>query len=372
MNARKKIFLLFALSFLFVGSQTETSACDRSKMRLDSLVFDGTNYHIHTTVCFGGGVTGVNKGGLGDTRDIAFGFYTPGAVPINLSIFSPPTIVGDTTGCIQYGYILGPGGPPFNSQETLGYLDLSACPNSFMCITSTPQCGNVHTQIEQFEWVVDLVPDSVRLFATEGGGSAVAGCYLESDHLIDFTAFPVVWGGFEAAQKGFGNHLGWTTLNESNNSHFMVQRSGDGIIFDDIGRVSATGNSDQEVEYDFFDPNPLPGQNHYRINQTDYNGSSSLSKVVSVIFSPPLQLELISLTADALHQQLKIRLAAGREVPVSLDVFSVAGKRLLRHIHPAKIGENTVNLPLPSYSSGLYFVRIKAGSSVIERKVLVL
>ncbi|MCH6232695.1 glycine-rich domain-containing protein [Cognataquiflexum rubidum] len=77
----------------------------------------------------------------------------------------------------------------------------------------------------------------------------------------------------------------WTTSMERENSHFEVQRSTDGLkSWDVIGNVDGMGWSDAPVDYKFEDVNPIiaGGTVYYRLNQVDFDGTSSLSKVLSV------------------------------------------------------------------------------------------
>lgn len=79
--------------------------------------------------------------------------------------------------------------------------------------------------------------------------------------------------------------LTWTTSMERENSHFEVQRSTDGLkSWEVIGNVDGMGWSDAPVNYRFEDVNPsiAGGTVYYRLNQVDFDGTSSLSKVLSV------------------------------------------------------------------------------------------
>jgi len=61
-----------------------------------------------------------------------------------------------------------------------------------------------------------------------------------------------------------------------------VQRSSDGINFEDVGSVTAAGNSNNIREYGLVDPRPYSGTSYYRIVQYDIDGKNSNSRVVPV------------------------------------------------------------------------------------------
>lgn len=76
--------------------------------------------------------------------------------------------------------------------------------------------------------------------------------------------------------------LSWSTATETNNSHFTIERSTDGIAFTQIGRVAGNGTVSQVMNYTFTDDAPQAGTNYYRLVQTDYNGQSEYKGVIAV------------------------------------------------------------------------------------------
>lgn len=76
--------------------------------------------------------------------------------------------------------------------------------------------------------------------------------------------------------------LDWSTASETNNSHFTIERSTNGMTFTEIGRVVGHGTSPQQNDYTFADPNPESGTNYYRLKQTDYNGHYEHLSVIAI------------------------------------------------------------------------------------------
>jgi len=77
----------------------------------------------------------------------------------------------------------------------------------------------------------------------------------------------------------------WVTTSETNNSSFTVERSLDGITFENIAIVDGAGNSNTVLSYKAFDNKPVNGMNYYRLKQTDYDGQYSYSQTVPLDFS---------------------------------------------------------------------------------------
>lgn len=76
--------------------------------------------------------------------------------------------------------------------------------------------------------------------------------------------------------------LNWQTATETNNSHFNVERSTNGLTFTEIGRIGGHGTTTQTNQYTFNDPSPEVGTNYYRLKQQDYNGHYEYLGIVAV------------------------------------------------------------------------------------------
>lgn len=78
------------------------------------------------------------------------------------------------------------------------------------------------------------------------------------------------------------NYLYWATATETNNSHFEIERSQDGKIFETIGKVFGKGTSLEKNEYEFIDENLSSKVVYYRLKQFDFDGSFTYSKIIVI------------------------------------------------------------------------------------------
>lgn len=76
--------------------------------------------------------------------------------------------------------------------------------------------------------------------------------------------------------------LTWKTATEQNNSHFRLFHSADGKDFNEIGKVTGTGNSSEVSEYRFTHLFPHPGINYYKLISTDFDGTDHYKGIVAV------------------------------------------------------------------------------------------
>jgi Secretion system C-terminal sorting domain len=95
------------------------------------------------------------------------------------------------------------------------------------------------------------------------------------------TALPVELSNFQAVNKGNRNVLTWTTLTETNNKLFKIERSNDGKNFSVIGEIKGAGTTDFPRSYTFYDEEPL-SISYYRLRQMDYDDKEKPSNIVSV------------------------------------------------------------------------------------------
>ena len=91
---------------------------------------------------------------------------------------------------------------------------------------------------------------------------------------------------FKAERENGEVILSWQTASEWNNDYFTIERSANGIDFEEVKRVSGQGNSADVVSYTGYDQAPLIGLSYYRLKQTDFDGRFTYSKIVSIQYQP--------------------------------------------------------------------------------------
>ena len=87
---------------------------------------------------------------------------------------------------------------------------------------------------------------------------------------------------FEARLNIDKVELLWVTASEENNELFTIERSQEGIIFEEILQVEGAGASSNKIEYFDIDYEPLTGVSYYRLKQIDTDGKFTYSSTVIV------------------------------------------------------------------------------------------
>jgi hypothetical protein len=168
------------------------------------------------------------------------------------------------------------------------------------------------------------------------------------------------WGVFTAewiSDKQKAECL-WTSLSEHNLSHYVIERSHDGILWDAIGSVQAAGATGTPAEYVYIDESPLIGRSYYRIIAVDESGVTN-SSVIRTLFKEPLAEVtvypnpgngLFTLSGYA-GQQIVLYNSLGELVQFELNAY----------------GE----LDLTSCASGVYHLRLMHEDAVVQTERLV-
>jgi len=160
----------------------------------------------------------------------------------------------------------------------------------------------------------------------------------------------------------------WQIASETNNKGFEVERSVDGLNFETIGFVKGKGNSEMVISYGFVDQNAFENAGinklFYRLNQVDFDGTSSYSTLKQVEKEVSFGLN-VWLYPNPFVQSFTIALNLVQTETIAIEVLDVNGRGLNRFVKSAQ--EAVTITELDELASGVYFIRVSIGD---ELKVL--
>jgi hypothetical protein len=176
---------------------------------------------------------------------------------------------------------------------------------------------------------------------------------------------PVNLMSFTGTKKDGVSQLAWTTATETNNSHFILERSKDGNQFNAIsGRIlsqAEQGNSQTPLSYSHTDVTPYQGHNYYRLQQHDIDGSISFSKVVDLYFGNET---MITLYPNPTSQILNIDLNTPLATEAKVNVLDATG-RIVKVIYMQfQAGANSAQIDLQELADGMYMIQITNGKGL--------
>ena len=169
---------------------------------------------------------------------------------------------------------------------------------------------------------------------------------------------PIKLSNFRGYREGMNNILNWTTLTETNNKGFAIERSDDGNNFTQIAFVNSNaknGNSSQSFNYIFNDIKPLNGNNFYRLKQFDISGQFEYSSIVKINNGNNLQ--RITLYPNPASNVLNINMYTNSNAAVSVSVTDIVGKIIAQKIVHTNTGTINTSIDISKLQKGTYLLK---------------
>ena len=178
-------------------------------------------------------------------------------------------------------------------------------------------------------------------------------------------AFPIVLTSFSAVAEGPANLLEWTVESEIDFSHYLVERSTDGIQFSDLGRVDGA----HQANYSFTDPAPAAPTTYYRLKMVDYDGSMAYSNTETVTRNPN---HTKTFAAYPVPTQGKVTLLLHTEKAAltELVITNALGRELRRLNWRVNGGRSERTIDLNNAPPGAYQVQLINGKTVTTLRLV--
>lgn len=176
----------------------------------------------------------------------------------------------------------------------------------------------------------------------------------------------VNWKSFSAElQTDKQVSLTWTVSQQINNKGYYVEHSQDGTKWEQLGFIPNSGNDQEEVSYSYTHSSPASGENFYRIQQVDYNGSANYSATKTIQVENTSHFRLWPNPAkDLIH----ITAAGNQNMNNShLRIIDRSGRQIIQNTLAASDG--TINIS--SMSTGIYFVQVQLADGEIYNQKLI-
>lgn len=370
------IFSIFLSQFAF--------ACHSSKLTLVSgpTAIGGGQYSTTVQVCIG---QTANWGGTQNfTLTLAGATYVsflPATITNNYNAYTAATCAGPNCFMNTCGAITATATGTIAPATVVTYNTTSSVPAGYPIVPDDNEtCGaNAVAFCFNFTFVSLGYPTSITL----GGNlerlypkvcrttcgfplNANASCNgaPEPDETILFSVLPIELLSFSGEPYEGYNLLKWVTATETNNDYFSIERSIDGINFENIGIVNGAGNSSQTLHYSLIDDYPEPNVNYYRLKQVDFNGQFDFSNIIAVdnkkatstkIYPNPTNGNVMIFVSgiDGSRSEIHIKNVLGQE----LDYVTVENNQ-------------ETELNTSTYAKGIYFIEITNYGKSIRQKLM--
>lgn len=158
--------------------------------------------------------------------------------------------------------------------------------------------------------------------------------------------------------------LKWATTEEINASHFIIERSTDGIEYSDAALIFANGNSEVTVNYSFNDK--IPGGNsgvlYYRLRSVDLDGRSTVSDIRIIRLGAANNSAVkIATYPNPVQSELRITVPANwQDKAVVYQLVNIKGQAI-KTIAAGHAGQTEV-ISMSQVPVGMYIVKVTCGN----------
>ena len=196
---------------------------------------------------------------------------------------------------------------------------------------------------------------------------------IKTDNFI-----PVELSNFSAQVNKFDISLTWSTITETNNQGFEIQRKKLGDInqkskWEIIGFVPGFGTTTEIHHYSFVDESLPPGRYEYRLKQLDVGGTFNYSNLIEIIIKAPTEFSLEQNYPNPFNPSTMIKYQISEYNLVTIKVYDVIGNEVAILVDEYRqAGSYEVEWDASGLPSGVYFYQLKAGEFVQTMKMILM
>jgi hypothetical protein len=253
---------------------------------------------------------------------------------------------------------------------------------------TTPEFGGNHTY--KYDQVGISSPTSnlnsganTVLFFTNTSHHGIEVMWPGPAILVSYSApVPVQLASFTGVVSGSGTALlEWKTVSEVNNYGFEVQKSPsatDGFQTIPNSFIPGHGTTLEPQSYLYEDPQQLQGPTYYRLKQIDLDNSVKYSEALLVAMVTAVTSEEIpgeyflgQNYPNPFNPTTSIRFGLPESGSATLQLYDVTGQLVAEPVNGFMVaGVHQIELDAAGLSAGVYLYRLKAGSFVDSRKLV--
>lgn len=187
----------------------------------------------------------------------------------------------------------------------------------------------------------------------------------------DGAALPVEMLSFLVDCSENNPKVQWQTASEHNSSHFNLERSSDGVLWEAIGFVEAAGNSTNVLSYSIVDESPLSRTlTYYRLIQVDIDGKS---EVFGPISSNCMDLDIfdMSIVPNPNSGKFVLQFTTKDTQEIVLSMHSIEGKEVLNETIHLTEGTSNYTMDMEKLGAGVYNVNVHYNKGSFRRKMVI-
>jgi len=202
---------------------------------------------------------------------------------------------------------------------------------------------------------------TVVVKGTSLSGVSVCSSPGASASVVVGGTLPLLLLDFKARLNGSLVDLSWATEAEINVDHFEMQKSADGINYNQIGEKVVANNSGRNI-YSFTDMQVLP-VNYYRLKLIDKNGAYRFSQIVIVNTNSYSSFDV---QPNPFTSSVTVTISLTSAQKMHFDITDVSGRKMISKTSMLEKGFTSVALnEIQQLKQGVYLLIVKDASGKI-------
>jgi hypothetical protein len=183
---------------------------------------------------------------------------------------------------------------------------------------------------------------------SNSGGAPIL--YGNSGCTVPLVVLPIELLDFYGTQNGDKNDLIWKVAVEDNIGSYIIEKSNDGVNFEELTRVAPKGISQDYASYLVEDLSPNNGITYYRLSTIESEGVTKRYKIIDLDRSSKEWKPLVYQIQDNLMVEFKNILPKN----TTISLYDLSGKLLV----DGSVKEVQTKIDIQNLATGLYFVKI--------------
>lgn len=182
---------------------------------------------------------------------------------------------------------------------------------------------------------------------------------------------PATLISFDIETETNGYLLKWTTASEIENDYFILERSTDGLYFNEIAQIKGSGTTPNPQSYTYFDEFDQNGLVYYKLNIAEFDGTISnlevvageryeLSFSIGTIFPNPVE-EILKFDVLSVFDTQPTKTLYESKI----KIYNAAQQIVLDLEPDLKYGINIIALNVRDFPNGVYTIAISSNGQVI-------
>ena len=184
--------------------------------------------------------------------------------------------------------------------------------------------------------------------------------------LNQFIPIPVTLISFNGKNSGNINQLSWTVNNEQDLSRYELERSTDGLHFNTVGNITATGNN----QYSYNDNiNGISASvYYYRLKSIDKDGNFKYSAIVRI---RTLTKGWIVEATNPFTEKIQVNIESPVKDEGMLILTDLSGKQLVKQHITLSPGNNAFEITEAGrFAKGIYMLSVMSSQQKQTIKIV--